>query len=101
MKRRQWVGVDEGIRERRRPRRGAASGSNDQSGDEEMELGGTKHNPPGFPRDKHLIGRLGWELKVSIEICSACYPLNGVNRAVTIPIEFLKMVVQNIAYLRT
>ena len=81
-------------------RGGAASGSKDQSGNNEMALGEGDMPKPGFQHGRNRIGRIGWESKVSIEICSACRPLNGVDRAVMILIEFLKMVVQNIAYLR-
>ena len=100
MKGRQWVIVGEGVRGQGRRRGGAARSSEDQSGNDEMELGLTIHNSPGFPRDRDLIGRIFRELKVSIKICSACYPLNGVDHAVMILIEFLEMVVQNITYLR-
>lgn len=58
------------------------------------------HRPPGFLLDKDAIGRIGQELKVSIEIDPACCPLKGIDRAVMILIEFLKMVVQHITYLR-
>jgi hypothetical protein len=50
--------------------------------------------------DRDLVCRVGWKLQVSIKIYPACCPFNRIDRAIVILVEFLKMVIQNIANMR-
>jgi hypothetical protein len=65
------------------------------AGQEQSHNGSESHEwtTMDWCRQRHLIGRIGWELKVSIKIYPACCPFNRIDRTIVIFVEFLKMVV--------